>query len=762
MKGWVRFLMLLLIAGAAARIATAWLLQISTSVDHGIPCLMAKHMAEGTAWPAFYYGQPYMGSLEPFISSLFVRIMGPGGFAYNLGTALFAVLFLCVMAKWTWRAGGPVAACAALAFLVIGPPHYFQFSSWSYGGYAAILFLSPCLLLLSDRIMEKEQAERASGCDYLMLGILAGLGWWTSPLLVATFITVALMFVFSLRLRLFRGKWLLFLVAFFLAGIPFWIWNAGNGWITFQHFASKVGTVPFSDGIHRYIFDLLYRYLAIKHLGWVQVVYLILLAAFLYDTFNVARTGSNRIAIRCRSAAIIMQLVLPLLFCSSPYSADRYLTPLMGSFALIVGIGTAALVRLLPWKLGWIPLVALVLDQSTFMPVVWQWRVDGIKHDRNIRQMAAYMRSNQVDAVYCSYVNRYWGHGLNAHLDEEFVFSDPRYERIGSYALAAERADEIGVLAMHGNLRDFLLGCGGDATNVAAGNVTLTHRFQPPEPPAQPVPRDRVLSIHQDEIDHPLEELADLDIATARDLLASDGASVNLHIRLAEPRVLNGLRMYCSPGLYPAVSRISIGNEGDSTWHVVKSDLKPSGYAWSETRPFFRHGHTPWTLRFKPVISTALLLELKPRPGQSRITIQEVTLMEEADAMPDAKTALASLLTSVESNAIERLYASRWLANKVADKLPALATSQVPELFPGRTTLDPGIILTPNTGIAVIRTEAPNLRVMLAEYNITAQEIETGRWVLFRFPGISAHVENAINPGLFWTGEGVLKQSVRP
>ncbi|MFO7534418.1 MAG: hypothetical protein R6X19_01820, partial [Kiritimatiellia bacterium] len=55
----------LLLLGLAMRTFGAWVYEFAHTSDHGIICLMVKHMLEGKEFPVFFYGLPYMGSLEP-------------------------------------------------------------------------------------------------------------------------------------------------------------------------------------------------------------------------------------------------------------------------------------------------------------------------------------------------------------------------------------------------------------------------------------------------------------------------------------------------------------------------------------------------------------------------------------------------------------------------------------------------------------------------------------------------------------------------
>ena len=102
----------LLVLGLAARVVGAWCYRRHLNPDAGVAALMARHMAEGLPWPVFFYGQSYMGSLEPAVSAVLARIAGFSGFAVGLGTALLGFLTLPVVYRWARDAESPAAGRA--------------------------------------------------------------------------------------------------------------------------------------------------------------------------------------------------------------------------------------------------------------------------------------------------------------------------------------------------------------------------------------------------------------------------------------------------------------------------------------------------------------------------------------------------------------------------------------------------------------------------------------------------------------------------
>ena len=103
-----------LLLGVLARVARAWAGRASLDVDASVVGLMARHMAQGTDFPLFFYGQSYMGSLEPSASAVMFRLFGESGFTLGLGPALFGCIALWAL----WRWGRDAAVRMVFVFIV--------------------------------------------------------------------------------------------------------------------------------------------------------------------------------------------------------------------------------------------------------------------------------------------------------------------------------------------------------------------------------------------------------------------------------------------------------------------------------------------------------------------------------------------------------------------------------------------------------------------------------------------------------------------
>ena len=174
-----RLLQLVLAAGIAAGLALrAWVLATplgTLDADEAVWGLMARHVLDGEL-STFYWGQPYGGTQEVFLTAGVFAVAGSSTLALKLvPAALVAVAALLV-----WRVGrrtvGEQAARVAAALFWIWPSYAVWKSVRAHGFYGSALVLSLLVVLLVLRLRD-EPAKR----DAALLGLVLGLGWWATP-----------------------------------------------------------------------------------------------------------------------------------------------------------------------------------------------------------------------------------------------------------------------------------------------------------------------------------------------------------------------------------------------------------------------------------------------------------------------------------------------------------------------------------------------------------------------------------------------------
>ena len=211
------------VAGIALRV---WLLRLPTGVldsDEAIVGLMARHMLHRHEFTTFYWGQNYGGSLTAMVMAAVFAVFG------SSTTTLKAVpiCMSAVSAVLVWRLGRrtigePGATIAGLAFWV-WPTDYVWLSTKERGFYWACMILGLSFLLAVLRLVDRPECWR----DWVLLGLLGGIGWWTSPQILYFAVPGLIWLAFKLRSRVQLAVPFGFAV---LGALPWFIWNLRNGW----------------------------------------------------------------------------------------------------------------------------------------------------------------------------------------------------------------------------------------------------------------------------------------------------------------------------------------------------------------------------------------------------------------------------------------------------------------------------------------------------------------------------------------------------
>jgi hypothetical protein len=176
--------------------------------DEAVVGLMARHIAFLGDRPVFYYGQPYLGSLEAFSAAPLFRLFGSSTWLLKLVPTAFSLGFLVLSAALARRLFGTGPALATAAYLAVPPSIWAVWSTKARGGYAELLFLGQALLLVTLMLASSPRRRLA-----LLWGILAGLAFWTHPLAVVYLLPGAIFLVLGRR-----AKWSLPELGLALAG----------------------------------------------------------------------------------------------------------------------------------------------------------------------------------------------------------------------------------------------------------------------------------------------------------------------------------------------------------------------------------------------------------------------------------------------------------------------------------------------------------------------------------------------------------------
>jgi hypothetical protein len=726
--------LILLALGLAMRSFGAWIYEFAHTSDHGIICLMVKHMLEGKEFPVFFYGLPYMGSLEPTLSAVLCFFFGLNGFWINMGTALTAFAFLPLVYAWGRGAAGKVAGLAALAFCVIGPPQYFQFESWADGGYAAIPLLTCGVLVYALRLLSRDlEGKPPAAWEFGLLGIVAGLGWWQSPLLIPAFLVCGLLFLVVMRLRLFSFKLLLSGAAGFVIGsLPLWIWNIRNHWQTFD--MVKTHDRPsLLEGLRLFYVNRLASLME-YHRGadlfrYAMFGLLVALALLALVRLVAACRKTRKSEALYLAAAFIYIGVYSLLFAQSRFArvdAVRYVLILIPILAVLIGAATAWLTDRFR-VLGWIPVVALIALQAKELPKRPPERERTAAFIPKAMKLGEFLELKNIRHLYTDYQVRGANHGLNYLLGEKFVFSPVTRERVRPYARAMEQAENPAVLNNTMGFSNFLKMTGATCETNEVDGMLVQYNVKSPSDGWS------ILSEAQ---------------------IAEEKAGKGTHILgLSWTGQVCGVRLSCEPGGYPVSLAVDIRKDSASEWITVVSETPVTRYFWSGDRFYWGSDSYRLECRFKPVQAVGIRIRMKSSPGKPlALQGRSVFIVDDTETMP-GKDDLAQLAQWIRTNGINRVYADRWEANKLAPLTdPDVRLSLPPHLY-DRDSLSSVMELDQRT-VVIKRQRDCNVFDPITTLDfprfVPYYMSRVGPWQILTFPeNLPPH---AVTPCLLWAG----------
>ena len=225
--------------GLALRLWLLWHCPLTS--DESIVGLMASQIRHGQTF-TFYWGQAY-GGVEPYVVALWSFVAGSGPVSLNS----VATLLSAVSVVLAWRIAlrvvpgtASVLAVAAGAALWVWPVVVIYRSTRELGFRGVTVAAGLAVLLMALRV-----AEHPSALNIAVLGLVAGIGWWSSPEIVYFAVPSVAYLLFSWRKVRAAFSWrLLLLPAGFVIGAAPWLaTNLRTGFLSLR-ISSSPNYVP--------------------------------------------------------------------------------------------------------------------------------------------------------------------------------------------------------------------------------------------------------------------------------------------------------------------------------------------------------------------------------------------------------------------------------------------------------------------------------------------------------------------------------------
>jgi hypothetical protein len=752
---WLAFLLGL---AALSRLYGCWAFRHNLNLDAGVVALMARHVAQGSACPVFFYGQPHMGALEPWLSGLACRVFGISGFAVCLGTALVSWAILPVVYAWARDIAGPRAGRIALALLIMGPGGFFHYSVSPRGAYAAILLFGTAAMWYAARSAREQKAGHVQkGANLFLLGILAGLAWWSGPLTAPAILVAGLILLQGMRRSLFDGRLLLAgWIGFLIGSSPFWWYNMLNGWPSFG-MTSSLGRVSPVSALGWFFLER-FPSLMIRHdfpfalRAPAALFYVIGYATTIVMAISAWRRRNRTVAIPL-TAAIAFVPALAAVFSVSHFAAvntPRYLLPIVPVAAVMLGVAMEFWRPRLPRGTTLLPLALLVAMQLPTLKWAADFERGAAREQTRIETLAETLQQHDIRTVYAPIIRRAW----NFALHESVVFSDLHENFYRPHFRQAETDDRIAVLDDYGDLNRFLDATGGKAERLKAAGHSVQTTWTPPERPWDVLHDEAILSITDA---NGADRLPDLTGRRIDRVWKTSGQNrpAHLDIVLRRPQRLSGLRVAMpGPNGVPGAWALQGWTKEDGWFELVESGPMPI-YFWSGPRPYWGVPFFRVEARFKPTHIEKLRLLIHENPNVGAARIHHLSLMTPAAHQPPTSVfTIDQIVATLDARSITRLYADRWEALRVheasAGRIWTPLSAAAFERDPATSAM---VRLSPRTAFLVRTADADLTRQTLSERHIDIRETDLPPWTLIEAdPGGPWANSGALDAGLVWSG----------
>jgi hypothetical protein len=350
-------------------------------------------------------------------------------------------------------------------------------------------------------------------------------------------------------------------------------------------------------------------------------------------------------------------------------------------------------------------------------------------------------------------------------LDERFLFSDPRGERYPPYRQRIELAKSVAVLNNIYGVTDFLKSTGTAADTAGVDKLWVHYNFMPP---AKGLIELKLGIIGSNGPVHAVDDLGnniggiigDGDVITSWSSHPADGQQDYIEFSWDTTQAVHAVQLYSACGLYAHDMHVEWKSEDGKWIKDSASAAKYNGYYWSGGRPYFRSDYFRQEYRFGPFVTSALRLYIE-REDRRLCEITELRLYAAADkATVEGDTAV---LAEIERRGLERVYADRWMANRIYEKFGGkVATSINKRVSKDKNVrLEPEMSFTAKSGIVVPETMRGSCDMALAAAGFSMSKKELQGATLYYFTSDDWHSYYAGNHSFIWSGVGCLKRSDR-
>lgn len=729
---------LLLAIGAVHLAWSARQAAYSPSMDYGVVVDMARNMAAGSDFPVFFYGQAYMGSLEPALSALLCRLFGTHPFWVCMGSALFGIATLFAAMRMANRIAGAAGASITLALMICGGWNWIHFTVSPRGGYALASLL--CLLatyLGAVAEFKDHDTGRIRIGPAAALGFLAGLAFWNFWIALPAFAAAGLALAFRLRAKVLSWRLLLPAFAAFLVGASPWIlWAARNSDVLFSATSENIRTIDILGTASDIVNVVALKFFGIRcdaasfwrsPFPWPLVA----MAAF---TLADAILGGNARRRRLTATTTFYTVLFLATYAFTSFgasNASRYFVHLVPAYSLICGAALgAALARVRTsaqcraingsggatctsprWRSSFTVIAAAIvfLAWAIFTAPRSFRTSNALMSDlrENGEKWAAAMReAARDDSLQEPAFADFRFFGSNWVTDRRLCFVSPLRWRYDPYLLRLEQAKAPAVISDFQAFGEFCRATQAKWRSRAVANLSVDDHIEPPQEMREIDSGDIAGISASNTSDCALPLLDD----NLRTMLTLRGRSSFIDIRFRQPCATSGIL-----AIIPCTARFTgwraelIGKDG-SVMKTLAHCNPIGGWFWSGPRPFMFGPDYRLELRWPVQEVSCLRISFEGRkpsvPHPSLVA--DIRVLSDVPLPPMVANEVAAAVENAKLSVPgARVHAGRWLGPRVgAMPDPSLRLGRNGGLLAIPEVCDYATLDTEAGAIAVLRGDA--------------------------------------------------------
>ncbi len=763
----------LIVLGVVARVYKAWTIQFSPDSDHGVVYLMAKHMAEGRDFPAFFYGQPYLGSLEPACGALMCRLFGVSSFQVCLGAVLAGIALLPLLYVWGRDAGGRRAGLAALILGLVGSNTNFHFSVAPRGGYAAMMACGVGTVYIACRIVARmKEGQRVRRRSYLLLGLLAGLGWWSNQLVVAFLLAAVVILLAGVSWRMVKEGTLPSLLAFFAGSAPWWLWNVTHNWGTFD-FGEALGRLTMGQGVIAFVSTFLNiidlpaprNLWGSAILGTMVSMLVFFLVRLVRDVVRHQESGQFYFSL----AAPVVVLSLAAVSITSKYIAggetSRYLLPILPPLAVMLGCSVGWLMETRRGWVGWILLALMIPAHLYALPKL----MADLEYGRLVWPTVEAIEKTVVPLCDGLCYGDYRFHWMNFASAERLCVATQPWERYAPYAKRVELAERPAFLNDYAGLHAFLAYSGGTSRQTNVEGVQVDYDLTPPPGNWRYLDEAAIVALRDDHGVSLKKVLTDSTLNTAWAVSLEREQTAGLTIELDRPLSLCGVRFVSREGSPPGALTIEAQLPEDKDWHTLVPWTAPCGYFWSGPHLKLEGAQAFEEIRWDCPTGGVIRVRMKFGLADSRprtFILDELLFLEQTQPTEDVVPTVDECQIALQNQSVRQFFGPQWMTERLATHGTGAMTLMVPG-YVSRSVQDLPLVDSSKavkiefneiTGLLMDSRDAPRTRGILSQCGQQWEEQVLGSMTLLVVAKATDGDDGIRHTPVYWTEQGCFSE----